>query len=106
MPENRKLLAEMEQVLSDVVAAFSQGSSTHLRNQDIKTEVGHAYNKVCSLMSHLYDDIRRVHDSLPKGQSQSGDIKAIEIHLKQFTYQCKKTLEHLRDMARIVNKAH
>ena len=83
----QKLLVEMEQALSDVVAAFSPSSSAHLRNQDIKTEVGHAYNKACSLMSHLYDDIKRVHDALPKGQSQSGDIKAIEIHLNQLTYQ-------------------
>jgi len=98
----RKLLVEMEQVLSDVVAAFSQGSSAHLRNQGIKAEVSHAYNKAYSLMSHLYDDIRQVHDALPKGQSQSGGIQAIEIHLKQLTYQCRKTRDHLHDTARIV----
>jgi len=96
----------MEQALSDIVAAFSQGSSAHLRNQDIKTEVGHAYNKACSLMSHLYDDIRRVHDALPKGQSQNGGIQAIEIHLKQLIYQCRETRDHLHDTARIVNKSH
>jgi len=102
----RKLLVEMEQALSDIVAAFSQGSFRHLQNQDIKTEVGHAYNKACSLMSHLYDDIRRVHDALPKGQSQNGGIQVIEIHLKQLIYQCRKTRDHLRDTARIVSKAH
>jgi len=102
----RKLLVEMEHALSDVVAAFSQGSFGDTRNQDIKTEVGHAYNKACRLMSHLHDDIRRVHDALPKGQSQNGGIQAIEIHLKQLTYQCKKTRDHLRDTARIVSKAH
>ena len=102
----RKLLVEMEQALSDVVTAFSQGFFGDTRNQDIKTEVGHAYNKACSLMSHLYDDIRRVHDALPKGQSQNGGIQAIEIHLKQLIYQCRETRDHLRDTARIVNKAH
>jgi len=102
----RKLLVEMEQALSDVVDAFSQGSFGDKRNQDIEMEIGRAYNKACSLISHLYDDIMRIHDALPKGQSQSGDIKAVEIHLKQLTYQCKKTRDHLRDTARIVNKAH
>jgi len=102
----RKLLVEMEKVLSDIVAAFSQGSFGYLLNQDIKMEVSQAYNKVRSLMSHLYGDIRRTHDALSKGQSQSGDIKTIEIHLKQLTYQCRKTRDHLRDTARIVNKAH
>ena len=102
----RKLLVEMEQVLSDVVVTFSQGFFRDTRNQDLKMEFDLAYNKACNLMSHLYDDVRRVHDALPKGQSQNGDIKAIEIHLNQLTYQCKKTRDHLLDTARIVNKAH
>jgi len=54
----QKLLVEMEQALSNVVAAFSQGSFEDTRNQGIKTEVGHDYNKACNLMCYLYDDIR------------------------------------------------
>lgn len=102
----RKLLVEMEESLSEVVAAFARGSFGDTRNQDIEMEIGRAYSNARSLMSHLYDDITLVHDALPKGQSQSGAIKAIEIRLEQLTYQCKKVRDHLRDTARIVSKAH
>ena len=102
----RKLLVEMEQALSDVVAVFSQGSFGDTRNQDIEMEIGRAYNNARSLMSHLYNDITLVHDALTKGQSQSGGIKAIEIRLEQLTYQCKKVRDHLRNTARIVSEAH
>jgi hypothetical protein len=102
----RKLLVEMEESLTDVVAAFARGSFEDTRNQDIEMEIGRAYSNARSLMSHLYDDITLVHDALPKGQSQSGGIKAIEIRLEQLTYQCRKVRDHLRDTARIVSKAH
>ena len=90
-----KLLMEMEQDLSDVVVTLSQGFFRDTRNQDLKMEFDLAYNKACSLMSHLYDDIGRVHNALPKGQSQSGDIKAIEIHLKQLVSNSLKSRDYL-----------
>ncbi len=102
----RKLLVEMEQALLDVADAFLQEPFGDTQNQDIKTEVDHAYNMASSLMGHLYDDIKQVHDALMKGQSQNGGIKAAEIHLKKLIYQCKKARDHLCDTARIVNKAH
>jgi hypothetical protein len=94
----RKLLVEMEESLSVVVAAFARGSFGDTRNQDIEMEIGRAYSNARSLMSHLYDDITLVHDALTKGQ--------IEIRLEQLTYQCEKVRDHLRDTARIVSKAH
>ena len=102
----RELLFEMEQALLDVGVAFLQETFWDTQNQDIKTEVDHAYNIAGSLMSHLYDDIQRVHDALMEGLSQNGGIKATEIHLKKLIYQCKKARDHLCDTARIVNKAH
>ncbi len=96
----RKLLGEIEQALSDVVAASSQGSFGYLRNQDIEMEVGRAYNKMSSLMSHLYDDVRRLRDALTKGQSQSGDIQAIEIHIQQLISNSLKARDYLLEAAR------
>jgi len=96
----RKLLVEMEQALSGVVAVFSQGSFGDTRNQEIEMEIGRTYNTVCRLMSRLYDDIRRVHQALPKGQSQSDAIKATEVHLQQLISNSLKSRDYLLEAAR------
>lgn len=96
----RKLLVEMKQGLSDVVTAFSQGSFGDTRNQEIEMEIGCVYNKVCRLMSHLYDDIRRVHQALLKGQSQSDAIKETEVHLQQLISNSLNSRDYLLEVAR------
>ena len=53
------------------------------------------------LLNLMYHDTKEIQISLKKGESQTKDIKDLEVHLKKFTKHCEETRDHLLESGKM-----
>ncbi len=75
----------------------SEGVILHLcKSMDISVKSANdRFDQAYHIMNLMYHDTKQIQISLEKGESQTKDIKNLEVHLKKFTKHCEETRSYL-----------
>ncbi len=89
----RNLIKQAQTELLNIGMAAYQS-----RGVDVVESVNDRLNQSYQLLSLMYQDTKKIRISLERGESQSKDIKNLEVHLKKFIKHCKEIQTDLMNL--------